>query len=218
MTEDYKEQFTSRIKKLNFTNHLSVKKALLLCALCLISLSLGFFAEPLIVSDKEKLIPLVISHFCGFFKGTGTIGAMRSAIAFAFPDMAVILFATVLGYTMLSGILGKITIVWFGARLGFCFKLLYDLLISDPQISSGKTAFILFCVCKLSVCIAVVFSIARSELFSYEFGRIFERCKHPFIERESIIYLKSMASTAGFSILLNIIYLIFQGLQSYTPI
>ncbi|MEE0969816.1 MAG: hypothetical protein U0M06_10640 [Clostridia bacterium] len=220
MTEEYKSRLFSRISKLNYTNYTLLKRTGILICISLISLGVGYISGIFYGGDtaSSNVKDILISHFCGFFSGLGILDSIRAAISFTLGDIFFILSVLAVGYTMLSAALGKLILIIYSARLGGCIALLYDMLITDPCIENGKSAFALFILAKLSVLCALVFSVIQSEDFSFRFCEIFNKQRFPIKSRESVSYIKTLSSTAGFTALINIIYLIFQSIQKYTPI
>lgn len=218
MTEEYRSKLISRISRLNYTNHIYVKRTALLVLLCVFALFFGYLSHFLFIGDKEGMELIFKAHFCGYFKGMSTPDSIRAVISFASPDFFAISAIMLLGYTMLSGIAGKLLLFLYSARLGWCLTFLFDFLINDPKINGGTSAFLLFAVCKLIIIVSLIFSALRSEDFSYRFGEIFSKNRHPYIGAQSIAHIKSMASTAGFTALINTIYLIFQSLSGFAPL
>ena len=218
MTEDYRNRLFSRISRLNYTNYTNVKRILLLSLLCIVSITAGYIATLFFGEPTASINLILTSHFCGFFNGLGTLDCIRAAITFAAPDLAAMLILFVLGYTMLAGFGCKLVILCHCAKLGFCGGLIYEFLIAKPHITGEISAFIMFSICKLSVLTAIIISAIQSEDFSYSYGEIFGKNAHPFRSDRSIKYIKAMISTAGFTALINTIYLIFQSLQSHLPL
>lgn len=219
MTEEYVGELFSRILKLNYTNHIYVKKALKNAGLCAVALICGYFLHFLFGSEQEKINEVLYAHFCYFFgSGATPVDCLRSAVYYAMHDVIPITVMMFSGYTMLSGICTKAILLLYSAELGFCSAFVYDFLIAEPKISGGIGAFSLFALCKLSAITALIFSAVRSEDFSYKFSEIFGRARHPLTEEKSREYLKTMISTAGYTAILNSIYLVFQSLSNLVPL
>ncbi|MBQ8208343.1 MAG: hypothetical protein IJZ89_06395 [Clostridia bacterium] len=213
MTEEYRNELFSRISRLKYTYHVYVKKTAQLVIICVFSLLCGYFLHFLSLGEKENINAILNEHFCNFFEGLGAMDCIRAAVSFALTDLIPIMVIMILGYTMISGIGGKIILCLYSLRLGWCGAFIYDFLIGEPVISGGTGAFVLFTLCKFSVLTALIFAALRSEDFSYKFGEIFGKKKHPYTEKQSFEYIKALTSTAGFTALINTIYLIFQSLS-----
>lgn len=218
MTEEYKNELILRISRLNYTDRIYVKRTLTLCALCLFSLFLGYFMHFLPIGESEGVKRIITSHFCGFFSGLGLLDSVRAVIDFSLPDLVSVIAVALFGYTMLSGTLGKITLFFIGVKFGFCASILYESLVKSPVIEGGGSAFLLFAVCKTAILTALIFSALRSEDFSFSFGEIFLKSKHPHLSPLSREYVKTTLSTAGFTAIINTVYLVFQSLQGFTPL
>ncbi|MBE6538769.1 MAG: hypothetical protein E7671_04850 [Ruminococcaceae bacterium] len=218
MTEEYKNELISRISKLNYTSNVYIKRTLMLCLVCLFSLFCGYFLHFLPIAEAGEAKTILSSHLCGFFGGLRALDCIRAVISFTLPDLVSVLAITFFGYTMMSGMLGRLTLFCVGAKFGLCASLFYDLLIKNPIIYNGATAFALFAVCKAVILTALVFSVLRSEDFSYSYTEVFTKNRRPYLSPCSREYLKTMLSTAGFTAIINTIYLVFQSVQGYTPL
>lgn len=218
MNDEYRNLFYSRISKYNCANRLQLKMMIKLCFFCILSLLCGYLIHLLSVNAKEKIYDIMYHHFCYFYDGTEIFGCIKSTVAFALNDILPILSVAILGYTMLSGFGSKLILFVHGAKIGWCGAFIYDFLITDRCITGSTGAFILFILCKLSVLTALIFASLQSLDFSYKFCEMFGKCRHPFFEKKSIEYIKIMISTAGFTALINTIYLIFQSFSGLTPL
>lgn len=212
MTEEYRSELVSRILRLNNTNRLYIKKILWLILFGGVSLICGYFVSILLPVTDSNISIISASHFCGFFDGLGILDRIRAVISFISPDFLAVFLIMSMGYTMLASGLSKILFFIYTARLGFCLSYLYKFLVVSSNITYGVNAFVLFTVCKLIILIALIFSVITSEKFSYNYADQFQKSSRPFLSQLSIGHIKTAVSTCGFTALINIIYLIFQGL------
>ncbi|MBR4296547.1 MAG: hypothetical protein IKT56_06920 [Clostridia bacterium] len=212
MTEEYRSELVSRILRLNNTNRLYIKRILFLILFGGVSLICGYFVSIFLPITDSNISVISASHFCGFFDGLGILDKIRALISFMSPDFWAVFLIMSMGYTMLASGLSKILFFGYTVRLGFCISYLYRFLIVSPNITDGTNAFVLFTVCKLIILIALVFSVIKSEDFSYQYADQFQKSSRPFFGQISMWHIKTTVSTCGFTALINIIYLIFQSL------
>ncbi len=213
MTEEYRNQFFSRILKLNFTQRPFIIKAVKILLICIFSALAGYFLHFAFPAENGATT-LIKDHFSTFFENFRLKNAVATAVTFTLFDTACILFTASLGFTMLSGIIGKAVIMLCSARLGTVISYIVDILFYAENGSVGMWAFILFVISKAIVLFALIFTEVKSEFFSYEFCEIFEKKRHPFLEKSTINYLIFSASTAGFTVIINTLYLLFRYLMS----
>ncbi|MGN1047467.1 MAG: hypothetical protein ACI4QZ_02555 [Eubacteriales bacterium] len=215
MTEEYRRQLCARITRLNETDYLYIKRIVKISFLCLFALFCGALVAGLIPCDAETLDALCEAHFCAFFDGLGPLDAVRSAVRFALPDLLCIFAVAFFGYTMLAFAGSTVCIFFCGARLGYCF---FSLLPAANHIENGTFAFVFFAVCKLLVLIALVFAASEAEGFSYVCRDIYGKRRFALLSEKSVRYIVLMTSTAGFTALINVIYLIFLHFQKFQMI
>ncbi len=218
MTEEYRDKIILRIKRLNYSGFRYLRRTALPIFICICALLCGFLMSFAIEGASKGAELIFEAHFCCFFEKLDFLASMRAAVGFALPDFLYVIAFFLFGYTMLSGAAGRLILFLYGVRLGLCIGFIYDYLIVHPHISGGTSAFILFSVCKLIVFIALVFSALRSEDFSYSFAESFLKCRNPYFCPPSVSYLKCMLSSAGFTVLINMIYLIFQSLSDFVTL
>ncbi len=218
MTEEYRSLLISRISKFNFTNYLFLKKAGILSILCILSALAGYFSEIFFLGDTESSFRILTAHFCGFFSGLGPLDGIRAVIVFASPEIILTAVLALAGYTMLSSVISKLSLVLYSVCFGGSISLLRSFLIEDKSICGGASAFMLFTVSKIFILFSLIFSSVLCEDFSYRFCKIFEKNRHPYRTGSSLEYIGIMSSSAGFTVIINTLYLIFQSIQGFTPL
>lgn len=217
MNGEYRSELISRITKLNCTNKIYIRRLLRSVALVAVFIFLGVLLF-LPFAENEALPNIVARHLCGFYKEQGIIDCIRSTLSFAAFDFIVIMLMFFTGYTMIARGTGSILLIILCLRGGFICSCMYHFLVDRPIISGGAFAFSLFCLCKLLVLSASIFMFLEAESFSYKYKDMYGKLKSPLTSRESTRYMITAASSAGFTVLINTIYLIFQSLQNHTLI
>ncbi len=213
MTGEIKDALALRILKSTPKSKIYFGRIIGLASICLMGLFFGYMLHFLFLSEKEGIYSVIMSHFGAFYREKSFLEGIFATARYALGDMLLILCFTFFGYTMLSSPLCKITLALYSAFLGFCGVFVFELLIKDNLLSGGSGAFALFAMSKLILLTALIFSTLQSEDFSYRFSDIFRSERHPLISRESKNYLLSMISTAGFTAIINTVYLIFMSIQ-----
>ena len=218
MTEEYKVKLASRISNMSGTGRIYIKRFFITFALCAASIFLGLLLYLLMPISADTSNDYFMSHFCYMFDGSSFSAAIKTVIRFARGDFALLIFIMLSGYTMVSGIISRMILFGHSVCLGYLLAAAHVFLISNGNISHAEGAFVLFFVCKLSVLLIHIFSTLESEDFSFRFARVFEKTSRPCFLPLSVNHLKIMLSAAGFSVIINALYLIFQHIQNYTPI
>ncbi len=218
MTEEYREALRSRIEKLNYTNYIGRKRIALMLLTVAGAFLCGYLLSFLLLGREKALSEIFTAHFCGMFKEKDISDCIRSVIYFCSDDVFSILSIFFWGYSMLSGILGKLAMIIFSAKFGLTTALFWNFLIADPQISGGETGLTLFILCKSAIALAIIFAVITGEDFSYKFCEAYVKRYGFFASDQSAEYCKSMLSTAGFTVIINTLYLIFQNIQGHVPL
>ncbi len=213
MTGEIKDALALRILKFTPKSKIYFGRIIGLVSICLISLFCGYMLHFIFLSEKESIYSVIMSHFGAFYKEKNFLGCVFATARYALGDMLLISSLAFFGYTMLSSPLCKIALALYSALLGFCGAFVFELLIKDCLLSGGSGAFTLFAVSKLVLITTLIFSTLQSEDFSYRFSDIFRSERHPLLHRESKNHLLTMMSTAGFTAIINTIYLIFMSIQ-----
>lgn len=213
MTEEYRNQFFSRILKLNYTQGPFILKVAKISLLCVFSLLAGYFLHFAFPADNDSTA-LIKEHFSTFFENFQLNDALSVSVTFTLFDTICILLSALLGFTMLSGVIGKTVVILYSARLGTVVSYIADTLPSAEENGVIITAVVLFVLSKAIILFALVFTEVKSEFFSYEFCEIFKKKRHPFLEKDTTNYLIFSASTAGFAAIINTLYLLFRYLMT----
>ncbi len=213
MTSEFKNAIYLRNLKFTPTNKIFLRRMMGFISICMLGLLCGYMIHFLFLSEKENIYSVIFSHFGAFFKEKSFLQCLFAAARYAIGDMLLISFFAFFGYTMIASPLCKTALALYSALLGWCGAFVFELLIKDDLLSGGSGAFALFAMSKLALLTALVFSAMQSEVFSYRFSDIFRSERHPLFHKESKNHLLTMISTAGFTAIINILYLIFMSIQ-----
>ena len=217
MTKEHFFKYSLTEQKYSEINLIKLKRIVHLVATIAIFVLCGFFAFPLLCKGKD-FSGALCAHFCSFFGDMGLIESLRAFTRFCLPDLVFLVFLTFSGYTMIPSIICKTTLSVYGFRIGYSLSVLYENLILSPIICNGTGAFILFISAKFVIVCTFIYSVLKSEDFSFSFSSDFAKLKHPLVGKNSLSYLKNSASLCGCTIIINAIYLIFLTIQKFTPI
>ncbi len=213
MTGKYKDALALRILKFTPTSKIFLSRIVGLISICLLGLFCGYMLHFLFLYEKEKIYSVILSHFGAFYREKSFLGCIFATARYSLGDMLLISAFAFFGYTMLSSPLCKATLALYSTLLGWCGAFVFDLLIKDNLLSGGSGAFALFAVSKMALMTAFIFCTMNSEDFSYRFSDLFRSERHPLFHCESKSFLLSMISTAGFTAIINTLYLIFMSIQ-----
>ena len=213
MTSEIKDVVALRISKFTSKNKIYFARIVGLLSICLLSLFCGYMLHFLFLFEKESIYSIVSSHFGAFYREKNFIKCVFATARYALGDMLLISAFAFFGYTMLSSILSRITLALYSVLVGFCGAFVFDLLIRENLLSGGSGAFTLFAVSKIVILTVCVFCTLQIEDFSYRFSDIFRSERHPLLHRDSKAFLVTMISNAGFTAIINTIYLIFMSIQ-----
>ncbi len=209
MTDKYRSELFSRIKKLNFTNALVIRQALGLFLLFCAFFAVGFFSGHLIKPGNDA-DGVVCEFFCTSFKDLGFSNSIKRMAAFSLPDFQMALIILLSGYTMAAFPVSVTCLSCMGAWNGYVFSNLFRLLICSGGLSGGGATFAYISFCKLCVLITMIFQAIRATDFSYRYSELYRRVSRPFTSPLSANYALNALSCAGVTVALNILFLIFQ--------
>lgn len=213
MTGEINDAIALRILKITPKSKIFLTRVIGLISISLLSLFCGYMLHFLFADEKEDIYSVIMSHFGAFFREKSFLESIFVTARYALGDMLLISCFAFFGYTMLSSPLCRIALAFYSAVLGFCGAFVFELLIKDNLLSGGSGAFTLFAMSKLILLTALIFCTLKSEDFSYSFSDIFRSERHPLMHRESKNHLITMMSTAGFTAIINTLYLIFMSIQ-----
>ena len=217
MTDNYRSELYSRIRKLNFTNAQFAGQAVRLFLLYSAFFAL-FFGTGYLIGAGENAQGLVGDFFCAGFDDVGFFSFFKQAFSFASSDFYLALIILASGYTMLAVPVSGISLAYFGAKSGFCFSLLWQILIDSGKLSGGGATFAYLAICKLCVLTAMIFITVCARDFSYGYSDIYRRSSRPISSPESANYALVTISSAGVTVLINFIFLSFQYISPSTYI
>lgn len=217
MTDNYRSELFSRIRKFNFTNAVVIGQALrlflLFCAFFVISFGIGY-----LTSITETTRSTVSDFFCTELNDSGFLSYLKQTLRFSSPDFYLALIILVSGYTMLVFPVSSCCLAYMGIKSGFCFSHLWKILIGSHTLSGGGATFAYLAICKLCVLIAVIFITICARDFSYRYSDIYRRSTRPLSSPESANYALVTLSSAGITVLINLIFLTFQFISPSTYI
>ena len=208
MTDNYRSEIFSRIRKLNFTNATIVGQMFRLFLLFLTFFSL-FFCIGYVTKVGDSAQKTVCDLFCIGFKNSKILALAQNAFAFASSDFFLILTIFISGYTMLASPISAICLAYAGAKYGFCFSSLWKILIDSNFLSGGGATFAYLAICKLCILVTLIFVTVCSRSFSYRYSDIYRRSPRPLSTPESTNYSVISLSSAGFSVLINLTFMFF---------
>ena len=215
MTDNYRSELFSRIRKLNFTHASVIGQMLRLFLLFLAFFSL-FFCIGYVIKVGDSAQETVCDLFCSGFKNSEILELSQKAFAFASSDFLLILIVFASGYTMLAAPISTLCLTYAGAKYGFCFSSLWKILIDSNSLSGGGAAFAYLAVCKLCVLVTLFFVTVCSRNFSYRYSDIYRRSPRPLSMPESTNYSVISLSSAGFSVLINLTFMFFVFISPLT--
>lgn len=213
MTGEYNDALALRILKFTPKSKIILRRIIGLASISLVSLFFGYMLHFLFVFQREEIYSVIVSHFGAFYKEKSFLENVFATARYSMGDILLISSFAFFGYTMLSSLLSKATLAVYSAILGFCGAFVFELLIKDSMLSGGSGAFTLFATSKLLLLTALIFCTLQSEDFSYVFSDIFRSERHPLMHIQSKRHIITMISTAGFTAIVNTIYLIFMSIQ-----
>ncbi len=217
MTDNYRSELFSRIRKFNFTNAVVIGQAfrlfLLFCAFFIFFFGVGYLT---VIGENTK--SAVSDFFCAELKDSGFIYYLKQTFSFSSPDFYLALIILVSGYTMLAVPVSAFCLAYMGAKSGFCFSHLWQILIGSGKLSGGGATFAYLAICKLCVLIAVIFITICARDFSYKYSDIYRRSARPLSSPESANYALITLSSAGITVLINLLFLTFQFISPSTYI
>ena len=215
MTDNYRSELFSRIRKLNFSHASVIGQMLRLFLLFLAFFSL-FFCIGYVIKVGDFAQETVCDLFCSGFKNSEILELSQKAFAFASSDFLLILIVFASGYTMLAAPISTLCLTYAGAKYGFCFSSLWKILIDSNSLSGGGAAFAYLAVCKLCVLVTLFFVTVCSRNFSYRYSDIYRRSPRPLSMPESTNYSVISLSSAGFSVLINLTFMFFVFISPLT--
>ena len=215
MTDNYRSELFSRIRKLNFSHASVIGQMLRLFLLFLAFFSL-FFCIGYVIKVGDFAQETVCDLFCSGFKNSEILELSQKAFAFASSDFLLILIVFASGYTMLAAPISTLCLTYAGAKYGFCFSSLWKILIDSNSLSGGGAAFAYLAVCKLCVLVTLFFVTVCSRNFSYRYSDIYRRSPRPLSMPESTNYSVISLSSAGFSVLINLTFMFFMFISPLT--
>ena len=215
MTEEYRRELISRIQKLNFTNKIFIKRICFRAIFCLCLLFLGILASFLFLNKEAYSLPVVF-HICSFFDSLNLLQSVRAVICYCANDCLLTLVIFFLGYTMITRGGGKLILAIYSFFSGIALYSVLDVAIFSGAIEGGVSAFVFFLLTKLCIFSVLVFASIKSEDFSYTYRGLCDKIKYPFFSNESKLYIITMLSSVGFTVIINALYLVFQHLCNYS--
>lgn len=217
MTDNYRSELFSRIKKLNFTNAHFFGQAFRLFLLFSAFFSL-FYLIGFLTGIGEDAQKIAGDFFCIGFKNTDLLDFLLQLLSFSRSDFYLTLIIFISGYTMLSFPVSALCLAYSGAKSGYCFSCLWQILIRSGELSGGGATFAYLTVCKISVVAAMIFICVCARDFSYRCSDIYRRSAHPLLSPESANYATVAMSGAGLTTLINLLFLTFQYISPSTHI
>ncbi len=217
MTDNYRSELFSRIKKLNFTNAHFFGQAFRLFLLFAAFFSL-FYLLGSFTGVGENTQRIASEFFCIGFKDTDLFTFLSRFLSFSGGDFYLSLIIFISGYTMLSFPVSALCLTYAGAKSGYCFSCLWQILIRSGDLSGGGATFAYLAVCKLCVIAAMVFICVCARDFSYRYSDIYRRISRPLTSPESANYATVAVSGAGLTALINLLFLTFQYISPSTYI
>ena len=217
MTDNYRSELFSRIRKLNFSNARIIGQAFRLFLLFLLFFALFWGIGYLIDIDNEAK-KTIGDFFCQRFTDASFSEHLRRVLSFSSSDFYLALLILISGYTMLSVPVSLFCISYMGAKSGFCFSWLWKILIGSDALSGGSATFAYLAICKLCVLVAIIFIALCAQDFSYMYSDIYRRSSRPITSSESANYIMVTLSSAGVTILINLLFFIFQHISPSTYI
>ena len=217
MTDNYRSELFSRIKKLNFSNMQIVGQAFHLF-LIFFAFFVLFFGAGYIIRPDESTKNVVTDFFCTGFADKNFFSFLRQAVSFASADFYSALLILISGYTMLSFPISTLCLIFTAAKSGYCFSCLWQILIDPGRLSGGGATFAYFAICKACVLAALIFVTICARDFSYRYSDLYRRSSRPLTSPESANYATVALSGAGFTALINLLFLTFQYISPSTYI
>ena len=217
MTDNYRSELFSRIRKLNFSNARMIGQAFRLFLLFLLFFALFGGIGYLIDIDNEAK-KTIGDFFCQRFTDASFSEHLRRVLSFSSSDFYLALLILISGYTMLSVPVSLFCLSYMGAKSGFCFSWLWKILIGSDALSGGGATFAYLAICKLCVLVAIIFIALCAQDFSYRYSDIYRRSSRPITSSESANYIMVTLSSAGVTILINLLFFIFQHISPSTYI
>lgn len=213
MTEEYVSKFTSGLLRYNRTDSFYRKRIYKMSLFCAAGILAGILLEKIFPCKTEDITLIGTSHFSSFFDGLSPLQFIRACVKYALPDFFSVLITAIFGYTMLACVGGAAVLVLKGARFGYCFC---SLLQISSLMTSGTQAFILFALSKFIVLFALVFVASEAEGFSYVCRDIYGKPPYTLVGEKSHTYIVLSLSAAGFTAIINAIYLVMIHFQDIT--
>lgn len=217
MTDNYRSELFSRIRKLNFTNAHFFGQAFRLFLLFSAFFSL-FYLLGSLTAIGENAKKIAVDFFCIGFKNSGPFAFLLQALSFSCSDFYLSLIIFISGYTMLSFPVSALCLAYAGAKSGYCFSCLWQILIRSGDLSGGGATFAYLAVCKLCVTAAMIFICVCARDFSYRYSDIYRKVSRPLTSPESVNYATVAVSAAGLTVLINLLFLTFQYISPSTYI
>ncbi len=209
MTDNYRSELLSRIRKLNFTNARVSGQAFRLFLLFALFFAL-FFGVGYSTDIGESTKKVVIDFFCTGFSDAGFFSFVKQMFSFSSFDFYAALIILLSGYTMLAVPVSALCLAYTGSKSGYCFACLWKTLIASGKLSGGGATFAYLAICKLCVLVAVIFIALCARDFSYRYSDIYRRSSRPLSSPESANYAMITLSSAGVTVLINLLFLTFQ--------
>ena len=210
MTENYVSAHFAGISRFNGTDFFYLKRTLKMFLFCAAGLAAGIVLASLFPCSETELKALGNAHFCTFFDGLSAIRCVKNAVRFALADMLSVIITAFFGFTMLACGCSAVMLIFRGAQFGYCFCSLLPL---SHMMTGGARALALFALAKLLILAALVFAASEAEGFSYFFRDSYGKRPRTLKGIIPLRYAVMSASTAGFTVLVNTLYLLFIHFQ-----
>ena len=209
MTDKYRSELFSRIRKLNFTNALVIRQVLGLFFLFCAFFAVGFLTGHLI-KPGNNADDVICDFFCTSFRDLGFWNSIKQIAAFSMHDFQIALIILLSGYTMAASPVSALCLADFGVRNGYVFSNFLRLLIFSGKLSGGGATFAYISICKLCVLVAMIFLAVHAIDFSYRYSELYRKFSKPLTSPQSANYAMIALSCAGFTVAVNTLFLIFQ--------